>query len=578
MAMRGSGIESRPLLAYPAAALILLRRRIGSEFSATGLYRWRLSGPEPLGVAVAPRDYRPPETEGARQILLGRLTLAGETMEMGQGGDPWDTASPSRRFAVELHRFAWLPGLLALSHDRYPEAEAEALRLSLDWLRLFSDPAGFSWSAEVIERRVFNLACGVLRLLPIASDLEQRRLLSSLAVQARRLIALETDKLRQAERLAATALAGVVLTGKAGQALLAKALPRLGAALREAVLPDGGHRSRSPEQTMELLFDLLTLDDALHQRGAPANPDVSRAIDRLSGAVRFFTLGDGRLGAFQGGESSTPARVRAATAHESEATRPLEHAPHSGYHRLLSRDIIVLVDAAKTASGPWSLAACAHPLAMEVTCGPDRLIVNTAWRPDSSAPQALRLGPGGSTATVGEASPGEPLKGFLAGVFGPRLVDAARQVEGRRNENDEGVWLELHHDGWTHRFGVTHERRIYLDRRTDELRGEDAFSPVVDGQDRKALSPFAVRFHLAPEVKVSMARDKRSVLLRGPSDRGWWFRNDAEDVALEPSFHYENGLGRRTLQIVLKGRIGLNGRARVRWKLTPVDAEYSQAR
>ncbi|MFX8425910.1 heparinase II/III family protein, partial [Acinetobacter baumannii] len=90
-----------------------------------------------------------------------------------------------------------------------------------------------------------------------------------------------------------------------------------------------------------------------------------------------------------------------------------------------------------------------------------------------------------------------------------RLARAAAQVEARRNENDEGVWLELLHDGWAQRFGVTHERRIYLDRRTDELRGEDAFSPTDETVERKSLTPFAVRFHLAPEVKVSLARDKR---------------------------------------------------------------------
>lgn len=572
MTARGSGIESRPLLAAPAAALILLRRRIAAEFRATALYRWRLGGPEPTGAAVAPRDYRPPDLDGARQILLGRLALAGETMEIGQGGDPWDTASPSRRFAVELHRFTWLPGLMALNHDQYPEAEAEALRLSLDWLSLFFDPSGFSWSTEVVERRVFNLACALPRLLPMASDLEQRRLLASLAAQATHLLRLEAGKLRRAERFAAVALTGALLSGKAGRALLAAASPQLAEALNEAVLPDGGHRSRSPEHAMELLFDLLTLDDALHQHGLPANVAVSRAIDRLTGAVRFFTLGDGRLGAFQGGESSTPARVKAATAHESEAVRPFEYAPHAGYHRLVSRDIAVLVDAAPAADGAWSLAACAHPLAMEVTCGQDRLIVNTAWRADSDAPPALRLGPGGSTATVGETSPGEPLRGFPGRAFGSRLVGGPAKLEARRNENDDGVWLELCHDGWAERFGVTHERRIFLDRRSDELRGEDAFSPVREGIERKALTPFAARFHLAPEVKVSLARDKRSVLLRGPSDRGWWFRNDAEDVALEPSLHYEDGLGRRTLQIVLKGRIGRDGYARVRWKLTPVDA------
>ena len=85
-------------------------------------------------------------------------------------------------------------------------------------------------------------------------------------------------------------------------------------------------------------------------------------------------------------------------------------------------------------------------------------------------------------------------------------------------------------------------------------------------------SPYAVRFHLHPDVQVSLARDKRSVLLRGPSDRGWWFRNDATEVTLEPSVVFHHGLPRRTAQIVLRGQVGADG-ARVRWKLAPIERE-----
>jgi uncharacterized heparinase superfamily protein len=72
------------------------------------------------------------------------------------------------------------------------------------------------------------------------------------------------------------------------------------------VLADGGHATRSPEAGIELLFDLLTLDDALGQRGRPSPEALSRAIDRLSTAARFFTLGDGHLAAFHGGEAIAP--------------------------------------------------------------------------------------------------------------------------------------------------------------------------------------------------------------------------------------------------------------------------------
>jgi uncharacterized heparinase superfamily protein len=319
---------------------------------------------------------------------------------------------------------------------------------------------------------------------------------------------------------------------------------------------------------LELLFDLLTLDDALLQRGLAAPEEMSRAIDRLSAGIRFFTLGDGGLAAFHGGEAADAERVSAAAVHEVEG-RVFDYAPHAGYHRLAGNALQVVVDAAPPPEGAWSVAACAQPLAMEVSAGRDRLIVNCGWSPDAAGPQALRLTAGGSTATLNEGSTGRPLTGFTARVLGPRLVAAPERVEARRNESEGGLWLELAHDGWAKTCGLIHERRLFLDPLLDELRGEDRFTPSAEGFLGSQPFGLAVRFHLHPDAQVSLARDKRSVLLRGPSDRGWWFRNDAAEVALEPSVFFQAGQPRRTTQVVLRASVGEEG-MRVRWKLTPV--------
>jgi uncharacterized heparinase superfamily protein len=550
-----------------AAVARLAIRRIGSEWRATPFYSSGLNRPRPSGLSASPRDFRPIDTEIGRQILLGRITLAGVTMEIGVGGDPWDAPSPSRGFAVELHRFAWMPALLAQG-----EAGAdEALRLVLDWERMFAKVSPFVWGAEIVERRVFNLACGIKRVTERASDVEAAGLTAALARQARHLLKLDGGPLRRAERAAVAAIVGAALSGRAGAALTAKATPKLIGALTAAVLPDGGLKSRSPEQGLDLLFDLLTLDDALLQRGREAPPAVSRSIDRLTGAVRFFTLGDGRLASFHGGEAADPRRIAAALAHDDGEGRASAYLPHVGYHRLVGRNLVLMADAAAPAEGPWSLSACAQPLAIEITGDGDRLIANSGWSADAQGAAALRLTDGGSTAVVSEGSAGRLLGGLASRALGPRLVGGAQRVEAERQESEAGLWLELNHDGWAARFGVIHERRLFLDPRHDELRGEDRFEPVREAPPASRRAPvFAVRFHLPPEVQVSLARDKRSVLLRGPSNRGWWFRNDAPDVLLETSTSFEDRLPRRGAQIVLKGPIPAAG-ARVRWKLTPVD-------
>jgi uncharacterized heparinase superfamily protein len=373
-----------------------------------------------------------------------------------------------------------------------------------------------------------------------------------------------------AARAAAAAVAATALSGKAAERLLQRSLARVRRVLPVTVTPDGGHASRSPQAALELLFDLETLDDALAQRGLTAPDELLRAIDRLSGAVRFFTLQDGRLAAFHGGEELEKPYVAAARAQEESSERAAPVA-RNGYQRLEARALQVCADAAPPAPGAWSVAACAQPLAIEVLAGQRRLIVGGGWSPDAQAPQAMRLVDAASTASLGDAACGEPLRGFAAQMLGPRLTRVARKVEAKRHEAPGALWLELSHDGWVERFGLKHERRLYLDVEADELRGEDRFVPVGGkaAAGGRRFVPFMVRFHLHPDVQAQIARDRKSVLLKPEGDEhGWWLRNDAGEVGLEPSVHYRLGQPRRSQQIVLRGQARIAEGARLRWKLS----------
>jgi uncharacterized heparinase superfamily protein len=551
---------------------VALARQARAEWYGSPMHLWALGRPQAEGFAAAPRDTRPANAAAGRDLLAGAFVLDDETLRAPTGGDPWNQPSPSRRFATRLHRFGWMRDLLTAGDP----GVREALRLTLEWGRVFGRWNGFAWSGEVLERRIFNLAGANRPMAAVASDAEAAFLADSFARQARHLLALCGGADRSAERLAAVVTAGAVLAGRAGDRLMAAGLARLDAALEASVLPDGGHASRSPQAGLELLFDLLALDDALLQRGRPPPESLSRAIDRLTAGLRFFTLGDGRLACFQGGETSTPQRVAAARAHDEappDAVSPMREAPHAGYQRLDGPSIQIIADAAAPVTGPLSRSACGQPLAIEIVCGRDRLVTNTGWSPEATGPQALRLAAGGSTVSIGDGVIGAPLGGFLARALGPRLVGGPASVVVNRRESDAGVWIEMAHDGWVSRFGLTHERRLFLDRASGELRGEDRFVPAENATDR--LTPVDIHFHLHPDAYASLARDQRSVLLRGPSNVGWWLRNDAGEVTVEPSVHFVDGRPRRTSQVVLRGRLRADRGGRVRWKLAQAELAAS---
>jgi uncharacterized heparinase superfamily protein len=242
--------------------------------------------------------------------------------------------------------------------------------------------------------------------------------------------------------------------------------------------------------------------------------------------------------------------------------------------RISSPLLTVMVDVEAPARGAWSAAACGQPAALEVVCGRDRLFTSAGWTPRALDRQALRLTPGASTLTLGEQPLGEPLSGWKAELLGPRLIGQTLHVTRDHREGDGAVWLEVEHDGWMPGYGLMHQRRLYLDQRLDELRAEERLHPPEGRPDvtRAIAAPYALRFQLEPGVQASLARDRRSILLRGHSGRGWWFRSDGPDVAIEPAVHVDEGLTRRSLQIVVRGSARTDADTKIRWKLSPAGA------
>ena len=567
--VRTSGATTGPGL-WPAIAGRLLTRQLWIELYGLPGYGLTLKGRAAQGFAATPRDFRPVDPEPGKLVLGGKFLLAGSSLEAPAPEDPWDRPSPTRAFAVDLHAFAWAPSLM-LQGER---GAREALRLTLAWAGTFARWSPFAWAPDILARRTFRRACAARRMGQVATEAERLRLADLLARQGRQLLRPPGGLAGKAERLTAAAVAGCALAGQAGAGLRRVALRGLPGALTRTVAEDGGHASRSPEAGLELLLDLLTLDDALAQLSEAPPEAVRVAIQRLTAALRLQTLPDGRLIAMQGGGASTVARIAAARAHDESTAAGPAVGTVGGIARIRSPLLTVAADIAAPARGAWSAAACAQPLAIEIVCGKDRLVTGCGWTPRAGDRQGLRLAPGHSTLTLGEGSIGEPLGGWKGNLLDHRLIGPALHIQTEQRDGEGAVWLEAEHDGWVAAFGLLHQRRLYLDQRLDELRAEDRLHPAPGQKEvvRAIAAPYAVRFQLEPGVQASLARDRRSILLRGHSGRGWWFRTDGPDVAIEPSVHVDEGLTRRSLQIVVRGSARTDSETKVRWKLSPAGA------
>src|SRR5271154_5870843 len=144
---------SRPIPA-PQDALAALGRQLRREWRAGPVHRFAIGRPQTDGLAIRPRDLRPPDPKVGERLLDGDFSFGGERIEIGRRGDPWRGALPSRRFAPALHSFNWIGDLIATGEA----GQREALRLWLEWRAVFGRYNAFAWSGEALGRRGVNTA------------------------------------------------------------------------------------------------------------------------------------------------------------------------------------------------------------------------------------------------------------------------------------------------------------------------------------------------------------------------------------------------------------------------------------
>ncbi len=93
----------------------------------------------------------------------------------------------------------------------------------------------------------------------------------------------------------------------------------------------------------------------------------------------------------------------------------------------------------------------------------------------------------------------------------------------RREETDGQIWLDTSHDGYEEGFGLVHRRKLYLSLDGNDFMGEEHL--VGPGGNA-----YALRFHLHPQVSVSVTQNGQSAFIKMPKGSGWRLRVDGAEL------------------------------------------------
>lgn len=518
----------------------------------TPFHALRLRGRAPLKLVAVPKDPVAGDKAAGEAILHGRFACGGETLAV----DTLDFAalpgSVPAHVQDYLQSFEWLRDLAAAATRERAAKLAE--KIVHKWLAAHAEAVTEpGWRADLWGRRMLFWTAYAPYILSSRDSAYRALVLNTLSRGARHL-----DKAAEKARpglARITAWAGVIaaaLLVQGGPARLSRGEAGLLRALAGSLHDDGGLLSRSPTEQV-MLVELLAQLRAAYYAGDRDMPEaVAEALSGAVAALLGVALGDEALSSWQGGNMLSKRRIAAAVEGSGARVRPLRQPRGWGYQRLEAKGTIALLDAAPPPPTRAFAGGCASTLAFELSEGASRLVVNCGGEGAARGAlpaelvQALRSSAAHSTLTLGD-------RNSTAVHEDGSLGKGVGQVELVRDETAGVVMVEASHDGYVRRFGLVHQRQLTLAADGRELRGQDLLT--LEGRRRRGEAiPYAVRFHLHPDVEAATTADGQGALLRVRGRTVWQFRCRGGRLAIEDSLWVDGGAGlRETSQLVVAG-------------------------
>ena len=204
----------------------------------------------------------------------------------------------------------------------------------------------------------------------------------------------------------------------------------------------------------------------------------------------------------------------------------------SGYTILKNKNVILAMDTGSNPEKNYSENYQSGPLSFEFYFKNKKLITNSGYFQDHDH-QLNRISKSSathSTLIINNSS----VSSFKKNGKEPAVVSKGFKTFDNQVTYNNNYWnITCSHDGYLSRYGVIHQRNLEFYPDKNIILGRDK---LVKKNNFK-ITPFEIRFHLIPNIKVTKLQDNKSVLIE-LENSGWRFFSNDGVIGVETGLYF----------------------------------------
>ena len=429
----------------------------------------------------------------------------------------------------QIHNFFWLNLI-----DRKTE-HTIIKKVIYIWMLRNSKFKKKTWETSILCSRIISWILNIDIILNNSTFEFKKNFLNCIVTQSNHLkknLKFEKNSSKKIQTLTAILLSGLIF--KECEDNFKIGIRELETFVKNCFDKNGFPYSRNPNDLVFFSKYLILCKEIIKDSQKYVPEFLEDIINKNLNCIQFIKTPDGNMPLFNGATITNLNQIHQFL----ENYKPKNQKKKlGGLSRIKHKNHLVFMDVEEPPPKNFSNSYQSGPLAFEYFLDGVKIISNSGFGFDISkkAEMLSKLTACQSTLTINDTSVTKFERNKLINkVFGSSIKNTFKSYDVFNKNDDDIIGCSATNNGYEKKFGSTHKREIYIDKKNNYLKGIDHIYKKKDGYPLR----YTFRFHINPELAAVKTMSGNGALIQLSKNKSLLFSIAEEELKIEKSLFF----------------------------------------